>query len=139
MSHIPYRVYGMSQSYFTRKIAGYLDYKRIPWRLCRFSGNNPEVLAAGWPEGIPALKNPDGEFMWDSTPVIHHLELLFPEPTILPPDPAQRFLYWNKFGHPKKSTIDKLKLAEIKTYRTDKNGAIMIRTDGEKMMITTRR
>jgi len=92
MSDNAYHVYGMTQSYFTRKITGYLDYKGIPWRLCRFSGNNPEVLAAGWPGGIPALKTPAGEFMWDSTPVIHHLELLFPEPSILPPDPVQRFL-----------------------------------------------
>lgn len=92
MSDSAYHVYGMDQSYFTRKITGYLDYKGIPWRLCRFSGNNPEVMLAGWPGGIPALKTPTGVFMWDSTPVIHHLELLFPEPSILPSDPAQRFL-----------------------------------------------
>jgi glutathione S-transferase len=92
MSRNPYVVYGMTQSYFTRKITGYLDYKGIAWRLCRFSGNNPEVLAAGWPGGIPAVKTPEGEFMWDSTPIIHHLELLFPEPSILPPDSVQCFL-----------------------------------------------
>ena len=44
MSSNAYHVYGMTQSYFTRKITGYLDYKDIPWRLCRFSGNNVEVL-----------------------------------------------------------------------------------------------
>jgi glutathione S-transferase len=92
MSGNIYGVYGMTQSYFTRKMTGYLDYKGIPWRLCRFSGNNPEVLTAGWPGGIPAVRNPEGEFMWDSTPIIHHLELLHAEPQILPPDPAQRFL-----------------------------------------------
>ena len=70
----------------------YLDYKGIEWRLRRFGGTNIEVLSAGWPGGIPAIKNPDGEFMWDSTPVIHYLEGLFPEPSILPPDPVQRFL-----------------------------------------------
>ena len=72
MSENLYYVYGMTQSYFTRKITGYLDYKKIPWRLCRFTGNNPEVLRAGWTDGIPAVKTPEGEFMWDSTPVIHH-------------------------------------------------------------------
>jgi glutathione S-transferase len=92
MSSNAYHVYGMNQSYFTRKITGYLDYKDIPWRLCRFSGNNIEVMSAGWPGGIPAVKTPDGEFMWDSTPIIHHLEGLFPEPSILPTDPVQRFL-----------------------------------------------
>lgn len=92
MSDNTYHVYGMTQSYFTRKITAYLDYKGIAWRLCRFSGNNPEVLCAGWPGGIPALKTPGGEFMWDSTPVIHHLEQRFPEPSVLPSDPVQRFL-----------------------------------------------
>ena len=88
----PYRVYGLNQSYFTRKLTGYLDYKEIPWVLRRFGGMNPTVTAAGWPGGIPAVQNPDGAFMWDSTAVIHHLELRFPERSVLPPDPVQRFL-----------------------------------------------
>ena len=90
--HAPYRVYGLNQSYFTRKLTGYLDYKEIPWVLRRFGGMNPTVTAAGWPGGIPAVQNPDGVFMWDSTAVIHHLELCFPERPVLPPDPVQRFL-----------------------------------------------
>ena len=45
----PYRVYGMTQSYFTRKVTGYLDYKGIPWQMCRAAQNNPEVQSAGWP------------------------------------------------------------------------------------------
>ena len=28
---MPYRVHGMMQSYFTRKMTGYLDHKGIPW------------------------------------------------------------------------------------------------------------
>src|SRR5262249_39013395 len=65
----------------------------------------------GHPVGVPALprreprghggglsgrrarrETPDGEFMWDSTSMIHHLELRFPEPAVLPTDPMQRFL-----------------------------------------------
>ena len=92
MTSGPYRVYGLNQSYFTRKLTGYLDYKEIPWVLRRFGGMNPTVTAAGWPGGIPAVQNPDGVFMWDSTAVIHHLELRFPERPVLPPDPVQRFL-----------------------------------------------
>ena len=30
--------------------------------------------------------------MWDTTAMIHHLELRFPEPSVLPRDPVQRFL-----------------------------------------------
>jgi glutathione S-transferase len=87
-----YRLYGMSQSYFTRKVAGYLDYKAIPYLFRRFGGAHPEARAAGWPGGIPIVRTPEGEYMWDSTDMIHHLELRFPEPSVLPPDPVQRFL-----------------------------------------------
>jgi glutathione S-transferase len=41
---------------------------------------------------VPVVQTPAGEFMWDSTAMIHHLELRFPEPAVLPADPAQRFL-----------------------------------------------
>ena len=87
-----YRVHGMMQSYFTRKMTGYLDYKRIPWVFRRFPGTSPAAMAAGYPGGVPAVETPTGEFMWDSTAMIHHLELRFPEPAVLPADPVQRFL-----------------------------------------------
>src|SRR5204863_530828 len=55
--------------------------RRLPW-----------AMAAGFPGGVPAVETPAGEFMWDSTAMIHHLELRFPEPAVLPPGPVQRFL-----------------------------------------------
>jgi glutathione S-transferase len=87
-----YRVHGMTQSYFTRKMTGYLDYKGIPWALRRTPGVVPDAAAAGWTGGIPPVQTPEGEWMWDSTAMIHHLERRFPEPAVLPPDPVQRFL-----------------------------------------------
>ncbi|HZR83379.1 MAG TPA: glutathione S-transferase N-terminal domain-containing protein [Candidatus Binatia bacterium] len=87
-----YRVHGMMQSYFTRKMTGYLDYKRIPWLFRRFAGMSPEAAAAGWPGGVPPVETPDGTYMWDTTAMIHHLERHFPEPSVLPPDPVRRFL-----------------------------------------------
>lgn len=92
MGRSVYRVHGMMQSYFTRKMTGYLDYKGIPWLFRRFPGTSPEAAAAGFPGGVPAVETPAGEFMWDSTSMMHHLELRFPEPGVLPPDPVQRFL-----------------------------------------------
>jgi len=92
MRRNPYRVHGMMQSYFTRKMTGYLDYKGIPWLFRRFPGVSPEAAAAGFPGGVPTIETPSGEFMWDSTAMIHHLELRHPEPSVLPDDPAQRFL-----------------------------------------------
>ena len=88
----PYLVHGMMQSYFTRKMTGYLEYKGIPYRLRRFYGMSPAAQAAGFPGGIPALEAPDGTWMWDSTAMIHHLERRFPEPALAPPDSVQRFL-----------------------------------------------
>lgn len=88
----PYHVFGMTRSYFTRKMTGYLDYKGVPWRLRRFGGASPEARAAGWSGGIPPVRTPEGEYMWDSTAMIHHLERRFPEPSVLPPDPVRRFL-----------------------------------------------
>lgn len=87
-----YRIHGMSQSYFTRKMTAYFEYKGIPALLRRFSGMSAEALAAGWPGGVPYVTTPEGELMWDSTAMIHHLERRFPEPSVLPSDPVQLFL-----------------------------------------------
>ena len=82
----------MNQSYFTRKLTGYLDYKGLPYRLRRFANANPAARAAGWPGAMPVVMTPDGEFMWDTTAMIHHLESRFPEPRVLPADPVLRFI-----------------------------------------------
>lgn len=87
-----YRLYGCTQSYFTRKLQAYLDYKRIPYLFRPFFGGNAAVVAAGWPGGIPAAQTPEGECMWDTTAVMHHLERRFVDRSILPPDPVARFL-----------------------------------------------
>ncbi len=88
----PYRIHGMQQSYFTRKMTAYFDTKGIPWRFRPFGGMSPAALAAGFPGGVPMVELPDGTMMWDSTAMIHHLEHRFPEPAVLPTDPVQRFL-----------------------------------------------
>ncbi len=87
-----YRVHGMMQSYFTRKMTGYLDYKQIPWRFCRFFGISPEANAAGWPGGVPPMQTPDGTWMWDTTAMILHLETRHPDPSVIPSDPVAAFL-----------------------------------------------
>lgn len=88
-----YLVYGLTRSYFTRKVTGYLDYTDRPWRLERGINNHPAATAAGWNGGIPVVTNPAGEFLWDSTTIIEHLELSTPgDASVLPADPALRFL-----------------------------------------------
>lgn len=85
-------VHGLTVSYFTRKVTGYLDYKGIPWRLRPSIGINLEARAAGWNGGIPVVTTPDDGMIWDSTAIILHLETRHPEPSIVPNDPVLRFL-----------------------------------------------
>ncbi len=43
----------------------------------------------------------------------------------------------NKYGHPTKTTINKLEKIKTKIYRTDENGTITITSDGKKCIVTT--
>jgi len=43
---VSYRMFGMTQSYFTRKLTGHLDYKAIPYHLRRFARANRAALDA---------------------------------------------------------------------------------------------
>ena len=92
MASQAYRVFGLHQSYFTRKMTGYLDHKEVAWRLHRAGGVPPELAARGFPGGIPAVETPDGELMWDSTAMIEHLEKRFDGCPVLPEDPVLLFL-----------------------------------------------
>lgn len=90
----PYVVHGLTRSYFTRKVTGYLDYTDRPWRLEPCPPNlHLAATEIGWTGGIPVLTAPDGDLMWDSTTIIEHLDLATdPERGVLPVDPTLRFL-----------------------------------------------
>jgi glutathione S-transferase len=85
-------VHGLTVSYFTRKVTGYLDDKGLRWRLQPSIGINLEARAAGWNGGIPVVRTPGGELIWDSTAIILHLEHLHPVPAVVPADPSLAFL-----------------------------------------------
>ena len=87
-----FHVFGATRSYFTRKVAGYLDHKGIRWVLRRATSTPPDLVACGFPGGMPAVRTPEGELMWDSTSIVCHLERRFPEPAVLPADPILLFL-----------------------------------------------
>lgn len=90
-----YLVHGLTRSYFTRKVTGYLDYTDRPWRLAPAAGAVGPAVAveAGWNGGIPVVVGPDGVPMWDSTTIIEHLDAAtLPERSVLPGDPTLRFL-----------------------------------------------
>lgn len=87
-------VHGLTRSYFTRKVTGYLDYTDRPWRLQPCTPTlHPEATAAGWTGGIPVVASPDGTLMWDSTAVIEHLDHSTADGrSALPENPSLRFL-----------------------------------------------
>lgn len=46
---------------------------------------------------------------------------------------------YNDYNHPSDIILNRLKVMNIETYRTDKQGTIVIQTDGEKINITTKK
>lgn len=93
MSRDYYTIYGAARSYFTRKVTGYFNYKEIPHRFTRSNMmRTGQLRGEGWRRGIPVVRTPDGTFMWDSTPMIHYLDGVFPERGVFHPDPVQQFL-----------------------------------------------
>ena len=44
----------------------------------------------------------------------------------------------NSYGHPHKTTMDKLKAKGIKVYRTDENGTIVATSDGKNITFNTK-
>jgi glutathione S-transferase len=89
-----YLVHGLTRSYFTRKVTGYLDYTDRPWRLEPCAPNwHSAASEAGWTGGIPVVCDPSGVLMWDSTTIIEHLDRdVASEHAVLPADPTLRFL-----------------------------------------------
>ncbi len=86
-------VHGLTRSYFTRKVTGYLDYTDRPWRLEPGFLDHSAAIEAGWNGGIPVMTTPDGVAMWDSTSIIEHLDhTTTPERRAQPADPTIRFL-----------------------------------------------
>lgn len=85
----PYRIFGSELSPYSVKVRSYFRYKNIPHEWILRNPSNMEVFQkyAKLPL-VPLVITPDGEGLQDSTPIIEKLEVLYPESSIHPAEPA---------------------------------------------------
>ena len=88
-----YRIFGAELSPYSVKVRSYCRYKGIPhhWIIRSAAVQEDYNKYAKLPI-IPLVVTPEDKGMQDSTPIIEHLESLYPEPSIHPADPVTRFL-----------------------------------------------
>lgn len=89
----PFRLYGAELSPYSVKVRSYLRFKGLPfeWRQ-RSQARQEEVARYAKLPLVPILVDADDNAMQDSTPMIEALEREFPQPSIVPEDPALAFV-----------------------------------------------
>lgn len=89
----PYRLYGAELSPYSVKVRSYLRFKDIPFEwLPRSHARQEEFSRYAKLPLIPLLVDADENVLQDSTPIIEAIDRDFPEPTIIPADPALAYL-----------------------------------------------
>ncbi|AXQ27795.1 glutathione S-transferase family protein [Solimonas sp. K1W22B-7] len=89
-----YRVYLSDVSYFSGKLEAALRAKRIAYERVSVSSDTllREVLPnTGWMK-VPAVRRDDGQWLFDSTPLLRWLDAEHPQRPLLPADPCTAFL-----------------------------------------------
>lgn len=89
----PYRLFGSEMSPYSVKVRSYMRYKGIPhdW-IPRTLDQMEEFQKYAKLPLIPLVVAPDETAMQDSTPIIEAMDKQFPDPSIIPGDPAAAFL-----------------------------------------------
>ena len=87
----PYIVYGVDASYFTQKVLGLLAYKEIPvdYRKKTLAVREAVESKSGT-RLMPVVVTPEGEWLWDSTPIAFEMDRRFPDSSLLPHSPVLR-------------------------------------------------
>ena len=91
--HAPYTVYAADTSYFAGKLEGYLRYKGIPHQRTTIDFKSMEEIYqhTGFKK-IPAVKTASGQWLFDSSQMLGWFEKQYPQPPIMPADPALVFV-----------------------------------------------
>ena len=89
----PYRIFGIELSPYSVKVRSYFRYKGIPhtW-VVRGASQMDEFRRYAKLPLIPLVVGADGTSLQDSTPIVEHMEALYPEPGIHPRDPVAAFV-----------------------------------------------
>lgn len=89
----PYRLYGADLSPYSVKVRQVLAYKSIPheW-IARSAARQAEFARYAKLPLVPVLVGADDFAQQDSTPIVETLERRYPEPSIVPDDPALAFI-----------------------------------------------
>ena len=86
------QVYGSRISYYTGKLEAYLRYRGIAYALLPTEPHRREIRAGAGAVQMPVVRLEDGRWMSDSTPILEWLDARQDPPSILPLDPAMRFV-----------------------------------------------
>jgi glutathione S-transferase len=94
LSSESYTLYGAEVSLFSGKARAYLDYKNVPYTevLASASVVNKTLYPKTGMKMIPVVTTPEGEFIQDTTAIIDALESRFPENSVYPTGPKQKFV-----------------------------------------------
>lgn len=89
----PFRLYGAETSPYALKLRSYLRFKQLPFEwLSRSQARVEEFSRYAKLPLAPVLVDAEETVLQDTTPTIEKLEEAFPEPSIVPDDPALAFL-----------------------------------------------
>ncbi len=89
----PFRLYGAELSPYSVKVRSYLRFKNLPFEwLSRSQARQEEFARYAKLPLAPILVDANDVAVQDSTPMIEALEREFPEPSIIPENPALAFV-----------------------------------------------
>ena len=88
-----YTVYKSDISYFSGKLEAYLRYKGIVYKAVECGQREMKKIAqTTGVKKMPAVAMDNGQWLFDTTPMLEWFEQQHPEPCTVPDDPALAFL-----------------------------------------------